>query len=256
MQTLREIQRRFAAAILTGDCREAAPLIVPGAAAAEEIIGIYRNTFITGATRALKLSYPAVERLTGAEFFEQAAADFIAASPPGSGCLDDYGAGFADFLAGHAAVSGLSYLPEVARVEWAVGIALHAPDAAALTAENFAAAGAIAPERLVLGPHSSLSLLKTEFPADAIWRAVLARDYDALSSLSLKGGPFFLLVERTGEGVEVGRIGEEAWTFLSALFAGRSFAEAFAAAPSTALPPLLAECIAHGRFSAFEESHS
>ncbi len=253
MHTLPEVQRAFAAAICSGDCREAAPLIACGAVAPEDAIGIYRNTFIAGATRALKLSYPAVERLTGTEFFDHVAAEFVTVSPPSSGCLDDYGAGFAEFLARCESVAGFSYLPDVARLEWAVDIALHAADAAALTLKNFSAAGAIAPERLVLVPHPSLSLLQTEFPADAIWRAVLARDDDALSSLTLKSGHVFLLVERSREGVEVRRISQGAWTFLSALCAGRSFAGAFAAAPSTDLPPLLAECIAVGRFSAFEE---
>jgi putative DNA-binding protein len=256
MHTLPEIQRAFAAAIRSGDCREAAPLIAAGAVAPEDAIGIYRNTFIAGATRALKLSYPAVERLTGTEFFDHVAAEFIAVSPPSSGCLDDYGAGFAEFLARCESVAGLSYLPDVARLEWAVDFALHAADAAVVTAENFSAAGTIAPERLVLVPHPSLSLLQTEFPADAIWRAALARDHDALSSLTLSGGPFFLLVERTGEGVDVTRIPQAAWMFLSALCAGRSFADAFAAAPSTDLPPLLAKCVALGRFSAFEEKDS
>jgi hypothetical protein len=134
-----------------------------------------------------------------------------------------------------------------------VNTALHAGDETPLDAEDFSAAAAIAPARLVFTPHPSLSLLETAFPADAIWRAVLAQDDDALSSLSLKGGPFFLLVSRDEDGVQVTRISKGARQFLSVLCAGRSFAAAFDAAPSDELPSLLAECFARGRFVAFRE---
>ena len=37
-------------------------------------VGIYRNTARIGMTEALRLSFPAVERLVGADFFAMAAA--------------------------------------------------------------------------------------------------------------------------------------------------------------------------------------
>jgi putative DNA-binding protein len=253
MPALLEIQRAFAGAMQSGDCAAAAEFIAEAPLSPQEAIGIYRNTFISGATKALRLSFPAIERLTGADFFAQAAEHFIAASPPRSGCLDDYGAGFAEFLENFEPAAGLPWLPEVARLEWAVNAALHADDAKPLHNEDFAVAAAIAPARLVFTPHPSLSLLKTAFPADAIWRAVLAGDDAALSSLSLEGGPFFLLVCRDAEGVQATRISESAHRFLSALCAGDSFAAAFDAAPSDELPSFLAECFALGRFTGFRE---
>src|SRR5712691_10761115 len=92
-------------------------------------LGVYRNTFASILTRALRLSYPAVERLVGAEFFESAVRAFIEEQPPRSACLDDYGESFPDFLVRLEAVAALTYLPDVARLEWAVSRALHAPDA-------------------------------------------------------------------------------------------------------------------------------
>jgi hypothetical protein len=256
MPALPEIQRGFAAAMRTGDCNAIAGFIADGPLSPQQAIGIYRNTFIAGAIKALRLSYPAIERLTGADFFDHAAAHFVDASPPRSGCLDDYGAGFGEFLETFEPAAGLPYLPEVARLEWAVNKALHAGDETPLDAEDFCAAAQIAPARLVLTPHPSLSLLETAFPADAIWRAVLAEDDDALSALSLGGGPFYLLTSRDAEGVQVNRLSKEAYQFLFALCAGHSFAVAFDAAHSDELPPLLAECFARGRFTAFREIDS
>ena len=253
MPTLLETERRFAAALRTGDCAAAAELIAPSAVSAGEAIAIYRNTFVSGAVKALRLSHPAIERLTGAEFFEAAARAFVAGAPPSSGCLDAYGAGFAGFLSGFEPLHDLPYIADVARLDWAVNLALHAEDAKTLDAGALAAAAGIAPEHLVLTPHPSLSLLRMDYPADMIWRAVLAQDDAALGALELDGGPFFVLVSRNAGGVQVSRVSETGFVFLSALCAGRTFGESFDAAPSPDVPALLAESLAAGRFTGFQE---
>lgn len=253
MPALLDIERGFAAALRTGDCTMAAELIAPAGVSAGDAITIYRNTFVSGAVKALKLSHPAVERLTGAEFFESAASAFVAASPPSSGCLDDYGAEFAGFLRLYEPLLDLPYVAGVARLDWAVNLALHADDAKPLDPGEFDVAARIPPERLVLVPHPSLSLLRLYYPGDVIWRAVIERDEPALAALELKGGPFFVLVWRNSDGVQVGRVSEAGFAFLSALCAGRTFGESFDAAPSPELPVLLAECLAAGRFTDFRE---
>ncbi len=253
MPTLREAERGLARAVITGDTSAAARMIAPGRISAEAAIGIYRNTFIGAATKALKLSYPAIELLTGEDFFAAAADVFIAEFPPASGCLDDYGANFAEFLSRFEPAAGLRYLPDVARLEWAVNIALHAEDAESAGTAALAGAAGIAPSRLLLQPHPSVSLLQTQYPADAIWRAVLARDDAALSAVPLSGGPFFLVIARGSDGLEVRRIDEPEWRFASALCAGDSFGAAFDAAPSEGAPAWVAEWFASGRFVSCRE---
>src|SRR5580698_1202034 len=83
MPTLREVQAAFAQGLLTRDYASAAPLVAEDAAIAPaERLGIYRNTFIGTLVQALRNTYPAVERLVGAEFFEGAATLFIGKHPP------------------------------------------------------------------------------------------------------------------------------------------------------------------------------
>ncbi len=253
MPTLLESQRALASALRTGDCGAAAEWIAPGRVSADAAIAIYRNTFLSGAVKALKLSHPAVERLTGAEFFESAAGVFAAASPPVSGCLDDYGAEFAGFLSAYEPLRDLPYIGDAARLDWAANLALHADDAQVLDGAALAAAGAIAPERLVLVPHPSLSLLRLVYPADVIWRAVLSGDDSALAALELNSGPYFVLVWRNAHGVQLSRVSEAGFAFLSALCAGRPFGESFDAAPAPEVPALLAESLAAGCFTEFRE---
>ena len=51
------------------------------------------------------------------------------AHPSRSGDLNDYGEDFADFLADYPHARELSYLPDVARLEWLVQIVYYAADA-------------------------------------------------------------------------------------------------------------------------------
>src|SRR5258708_22066280 len=198
-----------------------------------ERLDVYRGTFASVLRRALRLSYPAVHRLVGAEFFQGAARIFVEAHPPKSACLDDYGEKFADFLSDFEPAASLAYLPEVARLEWAVNRALHASDVEPLDPRRLAALAEAARARVSFTPHPSVGLLRVDHPADLIWRAVLEEDDDALSAIDPGAGPARLLVQRLATGVEVRRMSESAWRITAALFAGRPLAAAPDAPPDT-----------------------
>ena len=251
MPTLLELQRSMSTSILSRECDEAANFIVGEGLAPGERLNIYRNTFLASLTSALRISFPAVHKLVGAEFFDGMARCFIEAEPPLSADLYLYGAGFADFLARFSPAASLAYLADVARLEWAVNCALHAANLPPLAPECFAAVAQADPTRLVLASQPSLTLLRSEYPSDAIWRAVLAEDDDALSTIDLWEGPCSLLVERDAEGVAVSRIKESEWRFLSSLCAGETFATAADRAENVDVPLLFASQLASGRFTKF-----
>jgi hypothetical protein len=251
MPTLLELQRSIFTAVLSRESDDAAHFIVGDGLAPGERLNIYRNTFLASLTSALRISFPAVHRLVAAEFFDGAAQCFIEAEPPQSANLYLYGAGFADFLARFPPVASLAYLADVARLEWVVNCALHANDVPPLAPECFTAVAQADPARLVLVPHPSLTLLRAEYPADAIWRAVLADDDDALSAIDLAAGPCWLLVERNAEGVVVSRSKESEWRFISALCAGETFTTAADRVEEVEVPLLFASQLAAGRFTEF-----
>ncbi len=251
MPTLLELQKAIYSSLIAGDDRPAAQLIVSDELVAEERLNIYRNTFIGTLTTALRLSYPAVHRLVGAEFFESATRIFIEGNPPRSAYLDLYGADFPEFLERFPPAASLPYLPGIARLEWAVTGALHAPDAKALDADRVAELPAFDPGRVRLVPHPSIALVNAEYPVDTIWRAVVAQDDPALARLDLKTGPVWLLVERLDMDINVIRISEPAWRFMSALCAPQSLEDAIDAADSLDACAVLAEHLAAGRFVGF-----
>lgn len=215
MLGLRDQQRTIAAGLMSGETGFAATLIAASRISSADRLHIHRNTMLTALSNALALTYPAVEALVGAEFFAQTARAFIQADPPRAALLTRYGAAFPDFLGRYELLAGLPYLPDVARLEWAVEQAAHGPsdDEAAPPADTD-----IGGTRLALAP--SLALLQTGYRAEPIWRAALDNDGDALSRIDIGRTVSMLAIWRSGDGVGVSSLGPAAASFLEELIAG------------------------------------
>lgn len=249
MPTLLELQRAMRASLVDRNDGPASAMLAENVPA--DRLNVYRNTFVTGVTKALRLSYPAIHRLVGNDFFEGAARVFIAQHPPCAAYLDEYGADFPQFLRSFQPAAALEYLADVARLEWAVNRAIHAADIEPL---DFKPLEALPPEdqvRVCFVPHPSIALLCADYPVDVIWRGVLGGDDAALACVDLKAGPVYLLVERRATGVEVSRLDAAAWRFAAALCEGRPLAEVFAEAGDISVEVRLAEHLAAGRFIDF-----
>lgn len=249
--SLLELQRAVRRSVVARDDAEAGAHVVANGIEPAARLGIYRNTFASVLTNALRLSYPAVHRLVAAECFEGAARVFMEEQPPQCPDLDGYGAGFPEFLARFAPVAALAYLPGVARLERAVSRALHAQDAEPLDIARLAALTEDEQARVRFAPHPSVGLVRADHPADTIWRAVLDENDAALASIDLASGPVWLLVHRAETGVDVSRSSESAWCFTAALVAGQPLHRALGEARCTDAQALLAEHLAAGRFVEF-----
>ena len=136
---LAQAQARIGAALRSFDARAAshAPTLAAAVAlldgAAERNarrLAIYRANAIVNATNALRAHYPVIERVVGAEFFAGLARAYCARQPSLCGDLGAYGDALAEFVASDARTQTLPYLPDLARLEWAVHLAEIAADAA------------------------------------------------------------------------------------------------------------------------------
>ena len=214
-------------------------------------LSIYRNTSRTALTNALRLNFPAVQQLVGEDFFAAAADSFIRCEPPCTAWLDLYGEGFAEFLQTFEPAAALMYLPDVARLERAVGRALHAVDAKPLEYSQLLHIEASVQGHVRFTPHPSVSLVLSPYPVDAIWRATLARDDAALATIDLSAGAVRLLVERRAGEIAVTRMDERQWKFAKALFTGHSLSAALAVADRPDATTWLAAHLAAGHFNGF-----
>ena len=168
MPTLRELQAAIGTAMLGGDVGAAAREIEPDGLAPEARLEIYRHHVLTTLTSALEATFPVICRLVDRRFFAYAADSYVRAHPPAGPCLFEYGDSFPDFLAAFPPCRDLAYLPDVARLEWAMSAALHAPDVDAMNAASLANAAAEEMPRLTFALDPSVSFLASPWPVERI----------------------------------------------------------------------------------------
>jgi len=216
MSSAHELDRGFAAALLGEEDHEIVAEIQGDGLDPSARIAIYRNHVFATLTEALEATYPVVVRLVDRRFFGYAADRFIRERPPAGPCVFEYGESLADFLASLPPCRDLVYLPDVARLEWALNRALHAEDAVPLDRRWLAdvPADEIGTVRLVL--HPSVSLMRSPWPIDRIWRSNQA-DADPGATVSLDEGGACLTIHRAGDDVVFRTLTPSSYTFRRAL---------------------------------------
>jgi len=243
LPSLRELQGDLRRALLGDPVEDLVRLIATDGIAVEARLDIYRHHVFTSLTAALAATYPVVRRLVDPRFFAYAADAFIRRHPPKGPCLFEYGAELAEFLADFPACRHLAYLPDVARLEWAMNVAAHADDVVPL---DPSALGAIDPAdagEVVFVFDPSMSVLRSAWPIDRIWRANQT-EVGSEPTVDLTAGAVCLEVLRRDDVVAFGPLTETAHAFRRSLLAGEKLAAAVEAAlaldPTADLAALLA----------------
>jgi hypothetical protein len=223
--SLRELQEDVRRALLgQGDDAAAAAVVEDGLTAAGRL-AIYRHHVFTTLTAALQATFPVVCRLVDERFFAYAAHHYIREHPPAGPCLFEYGATFAAFLAGFPPCRALPYLADVARLEWAMNAALHAPDQAPLKHAALEGLARQVTGEEIFSLDPSLALIASPWPIHAIWRANQP-EADATAAIDLGAGGVWLQVRRLGDDVGFRALDRGTFVFRQALAEGRRLADA------------------------------
>ncbi len=170
MPELMTIQAGFAAALCDRELTPAAEAwLAGGADLVERRMAIYRANMVASAEKALAAAFPVVRQVVGDEFFHGLAREYRHRVPSTSGDLNAFGASLAEFVATFEHTRSLPYLPDLARLEWAVHRAHGAADApafdpAALATVDDEQQGAI---RLDWSP--GLAIIGSGYPVVRIW---------------------------------------------------------------------------------------
>lgn len=226
MQSLRDLQRSFCAATLFGDPVALASLgIVGGRLDPKARIAVYRNNVLGNYRKAMAATYPVVQRLVGASFFAAAVDYFVRGYPSKRGDINRYGGEFALFLVSYRPARELVYLPDVARLEWAIDQAAIAADAPPFDLEALAAVPPSRQAALRFSLHPSLRIVSSPHPVFRIWRANQV-DQCGEDRVDLGEGGDTLLVSRGNAGVSIERISAGERAFLAALADNATLAEA------------------------------
>lgn len=186
---------------------------------------IYRNNTFVGLTEALRAVYPVIERLVGKEFFHYAADRYIRQFPPTSGNLHEFGEHFAAFLEVFPAAVQLSYLPDMARLEWAYHTVFHAADHSFMDIAALQTVPSKFYGRLRFRLHPAARLLASDYPVLRIWQ-VNQPNYTGDPTVTLTEGGVQMLVIRRCLEIELVALEAGEYTLLTVLFEEFNFAAA------------------------------
>ena len=168
-----KLQPNFAAVFAQGltDPARATPadVVGPRGKAAIKRYNVYRNNVTVSLIDALADTYPAVQRITGVEFFRAMARIHVRATPPTSPLLFEYGRGFPAFIEGYEHAQDMPWLADTARIERAWLDAYHAADVPPLSPDVLAAVPSDRLGDLVFTAHPAARIVRSAYPAVTIF---------------------------------------------------------------------------------------
>jgi hypothetical protein len=241
----------FSSALIDPGSETPAVVTGPRGKAAVKRYNVYRNNVTASLIEGLAATYPAVQRITGVEFFRDMARSHIRATPPTSPLLFEYGRDFPAFIETYEYARGMPWLADTGRIERAWLDAYHAADAAPMSAEVL---GSFSSERLAdlrFVAHPATRVVRSCFSAVTIFAA--NRD-DAPVSRIDASVPEDALITRPDLDVVVRHLPTGGAVFLASLIAGRLLGEAAAlavdASPTFDIASSIAGIIEAGAFTA------
>jgi hypothetical protein len=231
MPALSELQNDFAEAIFSGDGANFSRNLVDGELSPELRVDIYRNNVFGCLSDALKMAYPVIVKLVGDDFFEHIALGFIRQNPSKSGNLHNFGGEMAEFLPHLPEAAKLTYLPDVARLEWACNEVFFSADHPPLNSELLAEVPEDRVGQLKFHLHPATRLISSQYPIHLIWQTN-QEDFSGDPAVDLDQGGVAVLVRREAYQVVLQPVTSAEGSFLTSLRVGRDLSSANDAALS------------------------
>lgn len=217
---------------LLGDAR---PGVVAGwlrdGAGFERGLAAYRANAGALAERALAAAFPTLQQLLGEESFGGLARAFWRRRPPLHGDIATWGGDLAAFMADDETLAPEPYLPDVARLEWAVHEAERAADAP--PPSGLERLGDSDPQALWLRLTPGTALLASPHPVATIWHAHRSDAPDRFAPVRAAfdaGRGEFVRVARVGWRATVTAVDAAEHRFTAALQAARPLGSALSEA--------------------------
>lgn len=224
---LRALWRDARPGVLAGWCRD-------GAQQARGLQAYQANAGAL-AERALRAAYPTVAQLLGEESFAALARALWHRQPPRVGDVAVWGDGLAVFIAQAQGPQDEAYVPDVARLDWAVHLASSAADDAAAP-RGLQRLAEPDPGALTLLARPGTALLDSPHPVVSLWQAHRAAGVEradrfaavraALALALAQGQAEAALVWRRGWRVEVAALGAAEARFTRAVLDGQNLGSA------------------------------
>lgn len=223
--------------------------VLGGAAVPAELgLAVYRHAYRARLRDCVADDFAAVAQELGDKAFTRVANAFIAAHPPIDSTLNGYGRFFAPWLA-TTRIAGHTRLAELARLEWALVEALHAPLAKGLTGADLTGIAPDAWSKITLRVAPSLRLIPLRYNSNDHYEAFRTKR-PTPSARRESGG---VVVIRSRDGLQRFDLDVVETRVLRQLVAGGTLGDALAglsAKHTLTIQHAFTRWVAHGFFTA------
>lgn len=200
MSSLRELQLGFSE-VMWKRGASFDPHVCANGLLSGQRLQVYRNNVVSAQTEALKTTYPVITRLVGEEFFSHLARQYLQARRSQSGNLNDLGLDFDSFLLAFPGTGELVYLPDVAKLEWAVHRLFLETPRLGVSFDSWEQIPDSRYDELRLVIQPASHFLSSVYPVLRIWQ-VNQTDSEGDVAVNLSAGGVELLIIRRGLEVE------------------------------------------------------
>jgi len=248
MLSLNDIQNYFKNSIFAQEKNLLNDHIIENNISPEQRLKIYHNNIFITLTETLQSIYPTIQKLVGEEFFTATAYQYIQQYLPISGNLNDYGNHFAKFLFEFSHTKSLTYLSEVAQLEWAYHEVFHENNASIFDLKKLAAIPIEQHANLKFTLHPASRLFAFNQPILTIWQ--FCQQDNPAETLDINTDGEKILIIRRQLDISFEKLTDGEFCLLSALNTGLIFEQACALAlevePEFNIPLKLQEHIVRG----------
>jgi hypothetical protein len=216
-------------------------------------LAIYRGNGIGACSKALELIYPVCRTIVGEAYFRQLALQYIEAYPSRQSDLNAYGGYWPDFLqrlvAADTALGELSYLADLARLEWHYHAAYYADNDPGF---DFVALQQVPPSRqndIYWHCSVALTVMQSAHPLYAVWHG--NRDGRTVGSVAGLSEPECLCIYRSGFELVVEVINSSSYALLRGVLDGKTMGQLLAEEWATDINLLLPQWVQRGWLCGF-----
>ena len=219
------LNQHFSRALLDPELSIPTGIVGPDGKSAPKRFGVYRNNVVVSLIEALKDAYPSVFSVLGEKNFVPTARNYIAAYPPKSPMMQEFGDKFAHFLESFSPLKTSPFLVDLAKAERAWLVAYHAADDDIIDPQSL---GSVLPDQVMdvtFKKHAAAWIQASQFPLFALYcrRDDDSADVDLTQSQNI-------LISRPGTDVIVRHVGVGDCLFFEQIFAGETLGIAIGAA--------------------------
>jgi hypothetical protein len=225
MVDLKTLQNDFSEALFSQANDSLIQSIHNDGLSAEARLQVHKNNMTITLTEALASIYLVLHKLVGEDFFKHMARAYLTQHPPTSGALLFFGGDFADFIASFKPAASLSYLPDVARLEWSRHQVFNGPDCEPLAIQSLNKLNQTQMGSVCFKVNPNHRIIKSFYPLLKIWQAN-QDGADDNEVIDINSGAQNILIARGGFDVWLLNLSETEVDFFEALKAGHALNDA------------------------------